>query len=345
MSNESKHMIYGLKNGNLVSIDEVDKGLQCDCICPACGEKLIAKKGEKRVHHFAHISGNSCEYGYETSLHMAAKDIISKAQLFVIPEVYVEFPDSYKSKELIANAKVIDIDNVMIEHKIDSIKPDIIIESAGKLLMIEIYVTHKVDEIKLNKIKSLGISTIEIDLSKCEGNITPKILEEKIVYGISEKQWIYNTIADACLQNFIYCSEILPVRKRGLAIHVDNCPIKSRVWKGKSYANFIDNCLYCEYCISRSHPDGIICSGREAISKYKDFKIPKEERIKNRNDFYNEKREVAFYGGTCPYCRGSIRKINGPYGLFWSCSNYKNCAFKVNPKHNTDIPDLSVLYI
>lgn len=68
-------LTYALNSiGNLVYIDEVDTGQLCNCYCPSCKEKLVAKNGGmKRVHHFAHASGVDCENAYETMLHQLAK--------------------------------------------------------------------------------------------------------------------------------------------------------------------------------------------------------------------------------------------------------------------------------
>ena len=68
-------LIYAMKNGVATYIEDVESGLKCGCTCPSCGEPLVAKKGTKRMHHFAHHAGENCEYGYETSLHLAAKEI------------------------------------------------------------------------------------------------------------------------------------------------------------------------------------------------------------------------------------------------------------------------------
>ena len=74
---------YALNSqGDLVNISTVTKGLACECVCPSCGEKLIAKNGgTKRIHHFAHASGVDCEGAYETMLHQLAKIKIQKAFL------------------------------------------------------------------------------------------------------------------------------------------------------------------------------------------------------------------------------------------------------------------------
>ena len=73
---ESHMLIYAISNdGRLVNVDEVQTGQDCNCICPACKEPLVAKnKGLVRVHHFAHQSGSECDLAYESMLHLLAKE-------------------------------------------------------------------------------------------------------------------------------------------------------------------------------------------------------------------------------------------------------------------------------
>lgn len=44
---KKQHLLYGIRNNKLVHISEVEKGIKCDCTCPACKGRLIAKKGIK----------------------------------------------------------------------------------------------------------------------------------------------------------------------------------------------------------------------------------------------------------------------------------------------------------
>lgn len=66
-------------DGKLVYVDDVPNGNKCGCFCPACKEPLMAKKGEKRRHHFAHQSETECEHAYESMLHLLAKEKIREA--------------------------------------------------------------------------------------------------------------------------------------------------------------------------------------------------------------------------------------------------------------------------
>lgn len=334
MAKKQLNLTYALKSGEIVDIESVESGLKCDCICPACGEPLVAKKGKVMMHHFAHHAGHNCEYGYESSLHLAAKDILSKTNKMVIPAVYLKFPDSYK-RVLISEAKEIPIDKVILEKRCGDIIPDIVVYSGGKQLFIEIYVTHKIDDTKLEKIKTANISTIEINLSKKSETITKEELTDILLSDSEEKEWTYNTISNIWLQRFYKIADKRNIVTRGFANHVDNCPIKRRQWKGKPYANFIDDCLYCEYCISFEYEDGMLCSGRKRISEIKDFNIPEEQRIKESDDMIDTLKENAFYAGNCPNCGGKLVERQSTYGKFWGCRNYPHCRFTASVDQRT----------
>ncbi|MBQ5523446.1 MAG: hypothetical protein IIT86_11670 [Oscillospiraceae bacterium] len=78
------NLIYALQNGSIVNISDVESGLKCNCVCPACGERLVAKKGNKMMHHFAHYSDANCAYGYESSLwNCQEKCSLKNAQSFL----------------------------------------------------------------------------------------------------------------------------------------------------------------------------------------------------------------------------------------------------------------------
>lgn len=330
---KQSNLIYALKEGVIISIADAESGKKCGCTCPACGEELIAKKGTKRMHHFAHAPGTSCEYGCESSLHLAAKDILSKAKRITIPAVYVHFPDSYKKDELVCESKEIEIERVELEKRYSGIIPDVVVTSGGKQFFIEIFVTHPVDEIKLSKLQDANISTIEIDLSKKESTFSAADLEDLLLKDSPEKKWKFNGLAKKYLNRFIQSADERMITSRGYAMHVDNCPIRMREWRGKAYANFIDDCLYCKYCIA--HGETLLCSGRTRISSISDFSISENQRVTESNKKIEEEKTTAFVEGKCPNCGCSLVVRQSKYGSFWGCSNYPHCRFTVSSDPKT----------
>ncbi len=94
-----------VKRQEIVSINDVASGLGCNCLCPSCGEKLVAKKGEIKQWHFAHNSNESCEYAEQTAVHLIAKDIIAKHGVF-LPKAPFNDPVKNQLNELNSHSSV-----------------------------------------------------------------------------------------------------------------------------------------------------------------------------------------------------------------------------------------------
>ena len=87
---------YAISNdtGKSVHISEVEKkGLACNCICPKCKTRMIAKLGigtDKggRTKHFAHEAESfDCDPRKvnESLLHLRAKEIIAENRRIMLP--------------------------------------------------------------------------------------------------------------------------------------------------------------------------------------------------------------------------------------------------------------------
>ena len=324
-------MTYAIKNKKLVHISEVESGLKCNCICPGCGAVLIARKGTKVKHHFAHKSTIECEYGYQTSIHLLAKEIISKVHEFVIPELYFSFPESGK-RELIDESRTVKVQEVILEKKVSDIIPDILlITDIGKII-VEIFVTHEIDELKLEKLKKINIPTIEIDLSKIERNITEELLTN-VLLEESNKKWIYHGKRGIVHGKFLSYAQVLETRKYKGGCYVDYCPLRIKVWDGIPYASVFHDCEECDFCFDYCEPDEygyykkIICSGKSKVTTMKDFELTYEERAA----YYKEKAENdemdLIVNGICPRCGHNLIIRNGRYGEFFGCSQYPKCKF------------------
>lgn len=95
-----------------------------------------------------------------------------------------------------SEAKSIPIDNVMLEKRIELsdgsyITPDVVVETFGRQLIIEVKVTHAVDETKIGKLIDEGLSAIEIDLSGFRLSVLEEV-ERAVLTTVSQKKWLYN---------------------------------------------------------------------------------------------------------------------------------------------------------
>ncbi|WP_444925877.1 competence protein CoiA family protein [Microbulbifer sp. TRSA002] len=59
------------KSGELCGVEDVPRGRSCNCVCPSCGQSVIARRGEKVEWHFAHdsraevVAEKECELSFE----------------------------------------------------------------------------------------------------------------------------------------------------------------------------------------------------------------------------------------------------------------------------------------
>jgi Holliday junction resolvase len=58
----------------------------------------------------------------------------------------------------------------LLEKRIENLRPDLYAFKGKTPLIIEIKYSHGIDRVKMEKIKKLGISTLEIDLSDMDIN-------------------------------------------------------------------------------------------------------------------------------------------------------------------------------
>ncbi|MCL2328537.1 MAG: hypothetical protein FWC39_08510 [Bacteroidetes bacterium] len=294
---ENKHstmLIYGLQGEKLKHISEVSNGLKCECICPACEKKLIARNGgTKKIPHFAHYKNPECRYGAQTAVHLLAKEILEKSKKIKIPPILPTFINTEIEKtndgfishgELLETKECyINIDKVYLEKKLrHKFIPDVIIVAKNKQLIVEIAVTHFVGRKKLDKIKKEQISALEIDLSKIENFNSIDELEHLIIENIENKEWLYNHYEEIkrdeifkpinekkrdkwLLESWHKNYYQKPIRyikcEDGYRyLVVDDCPRSNRKYKGRSVASVEKFCVDCEYFQGKRENDKyLIC--------------------------------------------------------------------------------------
>lgn len=182
------------KDGRIRSVAEVARGLACECVCPICEDKVIARQGEIREWHFAHASGADCKHAAEGALHLAAKQLLLENGGMTLPEIRVHanvtLADGRTGTGEARRPEVwVDFEQAGAEKTFGDIRPDVTAMTEGEILFIEVAVTHFIDCEKRAALAQLAVPTVEIDLS-----------------GISQTKWDWNLLHEVVIENAIYKS-------------------------------------------------------------------------------------------------------------------------------------------
>lgn len=190
---------YGLHvDGRMVSIVEVPSGLECQCRCPACGCRLVAKKGGQIAHHFAHEVDPDCPTAYETMLHKLGKQMILDAGGLTIPPLVVQY---LEFERRVRPAFWVSFDHVEKEVRWPGFQPDIVARRANRQLAVEIKVAHACSPEKIEIVRASGLAMLEIDLS----GLSRTALEEQIreaVLKTAPRVWLFNPKLESALSAF-----------------------------------------------------------------------------------------------------------------------------------------------
>lgn len=184
--------------GRVVHVDEVPRGADCGCRCPACDGPLIARQGEVRGWHFAHRELAECVGAVETSLHRAAKQLLHDEPGLMVPALLVSeewaAPDGSRHPgSALIEACWVDFDQVLLEPRLGRIRPDAMALQGSQTWLIEVRVHHAVDAAKAAQIAAVGWPAVEIalDPALCE-DWTPQVLRRELLDRHDNKSWLFH---------------------------------------------------------------------------------------------------------------------------------------------------------
>ncbi|MBK4738896.1 competence protein CoiA family protein [Noviherbaspirillum pedocola] len=196
-----------LPTQRMVSPAEVKKGLTCDCVCVACGSRLVARKGEIRIAHFAHHQDSNCPHAVEAAIHWMAKQIIAeRGSIFVPHRVRTKLVHGKRNvwEEAISvevqQEGVVEVEDCRVEKNVvgnspaDRFRrPDLIAKLNGIPLAIEIWNTHAVDFEKEKWLEQHGFSVLEInvsDLADLSTDAYRAALEQRLFSQSGKAKWL-----------------------------------------------------------------------------------------------------------------------------------------------------------
>lgn len=248
MENRSLLQTFAVdKDGRIRSVDEVSRGLACECRCPCCGEPVIARQGSIREWHFAHPSGADCTGAAESALHLAAKQVLVDAQGVTLPEIHVTrsvcLGDGRTGQgEAVRRPAWIDFVRAELEQQLGQIRPDLIADTGDSVLVVEIAVTHFVDEDKRRALKSVEIPAVEINLACIYREQWGwDDLREVVVEGTAAKSWLWmphdRLLEEEALKKAYANAQQVPIVASAT---LPRKPPRTRYWVGQRMVDVIE---------------------------------------------------------------------------------------------------------
>jgi len=188
---QSGHSVsFAVRDGKTVHIDDVESGLACESICFECGEKMVARKGTVKRHHFAHYSSTTCNGGGESLIHRIAKEVLLESKTLVTPAYIHRHSKSFS--KIIQETKTVNFDCVSLEVDMIGYRVDAVGYVKNKKLAVEIVYTHAPSVEKIKAFQEMGIPAIQINIDALDLLSTKIEYHEQVVLGTSNKTWLSN---------------------------------------------------------------------------------------------------------------------------------------------------------
>lgn len=206
---------YSEAEDRLVDVHQVQSGKLCDCICPSCKAPLIARKGSKKVWHFAHDSSSEvlkelekCSYSFFVAARMMARQLIGDSLEVALPgyELYLDEKVPLSNRlihvsERVTKPRQVQLTDVDLDAEINGQRFDILGYVDGHALAFIFTHPGRDDLHRLENYdyRKSGIVAISLDALKDEFRRlqTPnysygKILSDYISNDSKSKKWIYH---------------------------------------------------------------------------------------------------------------------------------------------------------
>lgn len=198
---------FGEKDLRFFAPDQVPKGLECGCVCPGCGGRLVAnhpKNRTRRRAYFSHYATQDCLGGFESALHKMAIQIIFDARWITVPERHFDIKthiagNYYESRTITLPSRSVPFASVVAEkNAIMKLRPDLTATlEGGTTLFIEIAVTHEVNKPKAEALDNL----MEIDLSGIDRELAYDLETLREIVLISAcREWFRCSMRDRELE-------------------------------------------------------------------------------------------------------------------------------------------------
>ena len=294
----ASHIYYGVdrKTGELRHIDSVPSGLNCECDCAACGKQLMARKGDERRHHFAHVSNYDCMYASEVAIYKAVSEELGKSLRLLLPPVTLRFT-SWTEAEVVRGEQTVKLEQVSYSCEPLQYPPELYLSVRGSKLrlLVEFGKYYSEDDLAVfyTEAEKGGYSTILVHLPGIdkEAEFTPSKIRDILLSRSGDKKWVRSALADH-MRSLMLEKAVTP-EEWGLGFL---CEAHVGRYKGKYSARYVD-CAHCRFNLAQ--PPSCLCTAKSGIQSLADLKAGKDElsarmdQIRSDNEAHIERRELV----------------------------------------------------
>jgi len=217
----------------LVGVNEVERGLTCNCICPSCKMELEAIQGEVRLHHFRHYNKAkiNCTYSYWVSIRNLAKQLLRNTQFIKCKDIPVECETSEKKADGFYEIELLEEEKVYEKHGMD-------IFFMSNIGLIGIYFTtpenrNKESAGSVSTTNSHHILEVDLNLMKITKSFTVDALQ-KLIKDPNLKSFVLLTSVKETMEHKNQEDFIIPFFSN------ENSEDYDRLYRAKSIMNMED---------------------------------------------------------------------------------------------------------
>lgn len=317
----NRPIYYGVaeNTGELIAVNDVERGLACGCICPSCGTCLEARKGQKKKHHFAHKTNKDCLYGAEVSIYRAFYELLKTSKRFFLPDAVLKF-NSNKEDELVREGTLISLSSIEFHDDPVNYPPELLCYTGTNCFRVILNIESYYEETDYQSLKEYGrqndIAVVNIDLNDLDSLSSFTELQQYIDTP-EHKSWVFNRIVEEWNQRYQKLAIEPAVFECG---HL--CLAQKNQYKNVYSARIVD-CIYCQYCYDYAAKE--FCIAPSYIDHIEDFQKPELERKLQFIAANNIKPIKKISDYRCPKCGAPMMRKTGPNGVFAGCSKYPQC--------------------
>lgn len=162
----------GERDGIMLRAYEVENGLRCGCICPACRRPLVAaNQGEKRLPYFRHAELEECSGGRSEGIRRAAVQLIAQHQRLQLPSFAERVSIFLKSGRSVIRDAGFDAVSIVPDKverfvDLDDLRAHARLSLQGHNLIVRIKCSSRQEHERKRRLQAMDVSSIEIDLHR-----------------------------------------------------------------------------------------------------------------------------------------------------------------------------------